>query len=449
MSARKSSRAGNRQATPIVSSYAAEEIVEESALEKDDDDEEEGDFVLSKLFTTTASTTRASTLQPDEVSFPTPPLAIDLGLIRSQSPAQNTAEEDLELTEELRPRKRIRRARQQEEATPRALAGRAAAISYNAASAFGAHRTAQPDWSTPTVPASASTSPASSRRSSTTTTATTVTPTATTRNLPILPILLKVPATACSKSTRRSPALSVASAATTSSFRFIDENEYGKGVAPPNMEFMYGCECEGKSCTDPLACSCAEPSLEDGDEGEFYYLPDGRLKYSGRPVYECNILCQCSSECINRVVGRGRRVELQIFKTKSKGWGVRSPQRLRAGTFISTYVGELITNKEADIRSHCYEHVMAISSSYLFDLDLFATNGRRGGDGPDFFTIDSTLCGSVSRYFNHSCDANMITNSRFKEGEDMSTKMTADLSETMLQKCDCGAKNCRKRLWIA
>src|SRR5690606_20499541 len=38
-------------------------------------------------------------------------------------------------------------------------------------------------------------------------------------------------------------------------------------------------------------------------------------------IYECHEGCACSAECPNRVVERGRRVPLQIFRTKNRGWG--------------------------------------------------------------------------------------------------------------------------------
>ena len=42
------------------------------------------------------------------------------------------------------------------------------------------------------------------------------------------------------------------------------------------------------------------------------------------------------------------------------GWGVRALQTIPQGTFICEYVGELISDAEADVRE---------DDSYLFDLD--------------------------------------------------------------------------------
>lgn len=38
---------------------------------------------------------------------------------------------------------------------------------------------------------------------------------------------------------------------------------------------------------------------------------------------------------------------LQVFKTKNRGWGVRSHDTIPPGAFVCTYTGELITNVRA------------------------------------------------------------------------------------------------------
>jgi len=40
------------------------------------------------------------------------------------------------------------------------------------------------------------------------------------------------------------------------------------------------------------------------------------------PIYECHEKCKCSKNCNNRVVERGRKVPLDIFRTSDgRGWG--------------------------------------------------------------------------------------------------------------------------------
>ncbi|KAG9337338.1 hypothetical protein JZ751_028906 [Albula glossodonta] len=64
--------------------------------------------------------------------------------------------------------------------------------------------------------------------------------------------------------------------------------------------------------------------------------------------------------CKNRVVQNGLRIRLQLFRTHKMGWGVRTLQDIPQGTFVCEYVGEIISDSEADVREN---------DSYLFNLD--------------------------------------------------------------------------------
>lgn len=49
-----------------------------------------------------------------------------------------------------------------------------------------------------------------------------------------------------------------------------------------------------------------------------------------------------------------------MFRTEGKGWGVRTLKDIPRGTFVCEYIGEIISDSEADKRE---------DDSYLFDLD--------------------------------------------------------------------------------
>ena len=49
----------------------------------------------------------------------------------------------------------------------------------------------------------------------------------------------------------------------------------------------------------------------------------------------------------------------QVFRTEGMGWGVRPITDIAKGSFVCEYVGEIISDSEADTRE----------DSYLFDLD--------------------------------------------------------------------------------
>jgi euchromatic histone-lysine N-methyltransferase len=147
--------------------------------------------------------------------------------------------------------------------------------------------------------------------------------------------------------------------------------------AAPSSDFVYvsaNCETTGmnidKSIGSLQACRCLNDcSLEDCNCGiistGYWYDDNGRLKesfkYHDPPmILECNRACSCWNNCSNRVVQRGITCRLQIFKTNGKGWGLKTLKYIPKGTFVIEYVGEYITDSEANGRD---------DDSFLFDLD--------------------------------------------------------------------------------
>ncbi|KAI9645022.1 hypothetical protein NHQ30_007061 [Ciborinia camelliae] len=193
-----------------------------------------------------------------------------------------------------------------------------------------------------------------------------------------------------------------------------------------------------------------------------------QLLNSSAPIYECHEACACDENCDNRIVARGRRVPLQVFRTETRGWGVRSKVPIKAGAFIDCYIGEIITAKEAVTRRN-----NAIISNrkdlYLFDLDKFTDPDSldetlRG----DSYVIDGEFYAGPSRFFNHSCEPNMRIFARvgdyseknlhdlaFFALEDIRpmTELTFDYvdgfhdGEEGSERCLCGAESCRGWLW--
>ena len=88
----------------------------------------------------------------------------------------------------------------------------------------------------------------------------------------------------------------------------------------------------------------------------FPYTKFGKLRIEpGVPIYECNKRCKCGPNCANRVVQKGRKVKLCIYKTDNgMGWGVKTLENIRKGTFVVEYVGEVIKEKEAEERGKKY-----------------------------------------------------------------------------------------------
>ncbi|GIL58309.1 hypothetical protein Vafri_13386 [Volvox africanus] len=62
-------------------------------------------------------------------------------------------------------------------------------------------------------------------------------------------------------------------------------------------------------------------------------------------------------------VANGVVLPLEVFMTESKGWGVRCREHIPAGAFVCTYVGQVMTDRMAEVRKGV-DH-------YLFNLDYF------------------------------------------------------------------------------
>jgi hypothetical protein len=81
----------------------------------------------------------------------------------------------------------------------------------------------------------------------------------------------------------------------------------------------------------------------------------------------------------------------EIRRSKIDGSGAFALRDIPKGTRIDEYVGERISNAEADRRYR--DHEMETHHTWLFQLD---------GN----VTIDAAVGGSDSRFINHSCDPN-------------------------------------------
>ena len=69
---------------------------------------------------------------------------------------------------------------------------------------------------------------------------------------------------------------------------------------------------------------------------------------------------------------------------------------IKAGSYVTTYLGELIDHDEAERRGKKYDEV---GMTYLFDLDYAGLD--------TCYTIDAARYGNISHFINHSCDPNL------------------------------------------
>lgn len=310
-------------------------------------------------------------------------------------------------------------------------------------------------------------------------------------------------------------------------FNFIDQFVLREGVHQAEPGTFVGCtKCtphmgQGIGCEYTQKCECLEfaavdeGALKRGERWAAVYekykaamaneeffdttgLPK-RFPYqkpiNGRPgflvchyrntrnaIYECNQNCGCGNGCKNRNVQFGRKVPLVIFKTKSRGWGLKCKEDLVMGEFIDTYLGEIITNEEADRRE-----VLAgkDKASYLYNLDKFVGDGDVTED--NCYVVDGQYMGNPTRFINHSCDPNCrqytVSYNKYdlrvydlaffayrdipageeltfdyldkddeeeKENDILASQEAAatDTGSLERKRCHCGADRCRGYLWV-
>ncbi|ODN06241.1 Histone-lysine N-methyltransferase SUV39H2 [Orchesella cincta] len=187
-------------------------------------------------------------------------------------------------------------------------------------------------------------------------------------------------------------------------FKYINDNVLGSGVTFPD-DPQEGCVCED-SCIKENTCCPTKHGYR------LAYTSAKRLRVlPGYPIYECNKRCACGPDCANRVVQDGTLslsgTKLCIFRTSNKrGWGVKTLKKIKKGTFVCLYAGEIITNEEAESRGQIYEN--QLGACYLFDLDYYTYSGEAGEEEEACpFTIDATKMGNVAHFINHSCDPNL------------------------------------------
>jgi len=290
-------------------------------------------------------------------------------------------------------------------------------------------------------------------------------------------------------------------------FTFTEQYKFAEGIEPPDSGFLLGCvSCRPQmahnaGCEYTKLCECLEfaevdearlvepkqiQQYQDFLEGRTDstmglpkyspYTMKGRLQtktmLSGFPIYECNQLCACGDVCKTKVTQKGRHARLEIFKTATRGWGLRSLDDLEKGEFIDFYWGEVITNQEADNRLENN----AQKNSYLFDLDKF----RKEINEDDMLVLDGEFFGGPTRFVNHSCDPNCgiyaVSYNKYdnlkynlaffaRENIPKRTELTFDYAEGKNDdedpesqgsgemeegrtKCLCGTPLCRGYLWL-
>lgn len=197
------------------------------------------------------------------------------------------------------------------------------------------------------------------------------------------------------------------------SFNYIPKMMYPDWYSPTPPE---GCNCVGR-CSDSKKCLCAVRN-----EGEIPYTHNGALVETKTLIYECGPLCKCPPTCYNRVTQRGIKFQLEVFKTESRGWGVRALSSISPGSFICEYTGELLEEKEAEERVGNDEYLFDIGQNLIdSSSDPEEQEASVGLGAEKGYTIDALTYGNVGRFINHSCSPNLHAQNVIYDNDDTRT----------------------------
>ncbi|XP_041845718.1 histone-lysine N-methyltransferase, H3 lysine-36 specific [Melanotaenia boesemani] len=161
-------------------------------------------------------------------------------------------------------------------------------------------------------------------------------------------------------------------------------------------------------------------------------------------MYECHPqVCAAGERCQNQAFTKRQYAPVEIFRTMSRGWGLRSVLDIKKGAFVSEYVGEVIDEEECRARiRHAQEN--DICNFYMLTLDKDRI-------------IDAGPKGNQARFMNHSCQPNCETQKWTVNGDTRvglfalqdvpkGVELTFNYNLECLGNgktvCKCGAPNC-------
>ncbi|KAI3760671.1 hypothetical protein L1987_51069 [Smallanthus sonchifolius] len=236
-------------------------------------------------------------------------------------------------------------------------------------------------------------------------------------------------------------------------FTYAPNLKYTKPF-PSTKSSVINCNCATGGCQSGTNCPCVQRN-----EGQIPYTSLGVLLSHNSLIHECGNMCICPINCRNRVSQAGLKMRLEVFKTKDKGWGLRSWDPIRSGSFICEYAGVVISENGIDS-----------DDNYIFDSTrTFEPLETQPSDEPVKFPFPLIISarneGNVGRFMNHSCSPNVYWQPVIRENQDESyfhvgffaikhvppmQELTfnygivlADKAAPRRKKCLCGSLKCK------
>ncbi|RDX78348.1 Histone-lysine N-methyltransferase, H3 lysine-9 specific SUVH1, partial [Mucuna pruriens] len=247
-------------------------------------------------------------------------------------------------------------------------------------------------------------------------------------------------------------------------FTYVPTLKNLRPTAP--VESSTGCSCVGGCQPNNFNCPCIQKN-----GGYLPYSAASLLADLKSVIYECGPSCQCPTNCRNRVSQGGLKFRLEVYKTKNKGWGLRSWDAIRAGTFICEYAGEVVDNARVEELGGDNEDDYIFDSTRIYQqLEVFPGD-TEAPKVPSPLYISARNKGNVARFMNHSCCPNVLWRPVIRENKNESDlhiafyairhippmmELTYDYGIVLplkvgqrKKKCLCGSVKCRGACWKA
>ncbi|KAL1553915.1 Histone-lysine N-methyltransferase, H3 lysine-9 specific suvh1 [Salvia divinorum] len=163
-----------------------------------------------------------------------------------------------------------------------------------------------------------------------------------------------------------------------------------------------GCRCLGGCQPGDSSCPCNQRN-----DGLLPYSSAGVLLTTKPVIHECGQSCQSPPNCRNRISQAGVKFRLEVFKTKNRGWGLRSWDPIRAGSFICEYAGDIVKVTASDFENANDDNYIFDAGRYYEPLErVYDSNSSKKAPFP--LVISAKSNGNVSRFMNHSCSPNVF-----------------------------------------
>ncbi|KAE8713262.1 Histone-lysine N-methyltransferase, H3 lysine-9 specific SUVH3 [Hibiscus syriacus] len=168
-----------------------------------------------------------------------------------------------------------------------------------------------------------------------------------------------------------------------------------------------GCNCSDACQQGNPNCSCNQKN------SDFPYIANGILVCRKPMIYECGSSCPCFRNCKNRVSQTGFKVRFEVFKTRDRGWGLRSWDPIRAGTFLCVYAGEVIENGQDGENNDYVFDTNRVYESFRWNHETESAGEGNSNTSEAFniqfpLIISSKSIGNIARFMNHSCSPNVF-----------------------------------------